>query len=161
MCRRKQLALQRRVVELDRYRPGNANHCRPADVLSNRRPADPNGLGDHPLARPTSILQAFRRRTSRTFRIDNLSAGIRPRIGWPPSPRFRTQSPRYPASLPIRHASGRLIEPLRFLGVDPAALISLVSPRRGLVRRQRILCPWRTPPRSWAAERVCPLVRRH
>src|SRR6266568_3472059 len=57
-CRREQLALQRRVVELGRDRPSDADHRRPANVFRDRRAADPDRLGDHPGARPIGILQA-------------------------------------------------------------------------------------------------------
>src|SRR5439155_4852384 len=57
-CRREQLALQRRVVELGRDRPSDADHRRPANVFRDRCAADPDRLGDHPGARPTGILQA-------------------------------------------------------------------------------------------------------
>jgi hypothetical protein len=56
--RRKQLALQRRVVEIVRYRPGDADHRSAADVLSDRRATNPDRSGDHPIARFTDILQA-------------------------------------------------------------------------------------------------------
>src|SRR5207245_852785 len=57
-CRREQLALQRRVVELGRDRPSDADHRRPANGFRDRCAADPDRLGDHPGARPTGILQA-------------------------------------------------------------------------------------------------------
>jgi HK97 family phage major capsid protein len=57
-CRREQLALQRRVVELGWYRPRDADHRRPTDVLSDHRAADPQRLGNHPGARPAGVLQA-------------------------------------------------------------------------------------------------------
>ena len=56
--RREQLALQRRIVELFRDRPGDADHRGAADVFPDRRAADPDRSGDHPLARPAGILQA-------------------------------------------------------------------------------------------------------
>jgi hypothetical protein len=52
------LALQRRVVELLRYRPGDAYHRGAADILRDRRATDSDRSGDHPIARPTGILQA-------------------------------------------------------------------------------------------------------
>jgi hypothetical protein len=55
---RKQLALQGCVVELLRDRPGDADHRGPADILRDRRATDPDRSGDHPIAHPTSILQA-------------------------------------------------------------------------------------------------------
>src|SRR6266516_7808781 len=57
-CRREQLALQRRVVELGRDRPSDADHRRPANVFRDRCAADPDRLSDHSGARPTCILQA-------------------------------------------------------------------------------------------------------
>src|SRR5712672_3539954 len=55
---RKELALQRRVVDLLRYRPADANHRGATDILRNRRATNPDRPGDHPIARPTGILQA-------------------------------------------------------------------------------------------------------
>jgi hypothetical protein len=55
--RREQLALQRRVVEPLRYRPGDADHRGTPDIFRHRRAADPDRSGDHPLARPTGVLQ--------------------------------------------------------------------------------------------------------
>ena len=56
--RREQLALQRRIVELVRDRPGDADHRRAPEILPDRRAADPQRLSDHPLARPAGIPQA-------------------------------------------------------------------------------------------------------
>ena len=56
--RREQLALQRRVVEPLRYRPGDADHGGAADVFADRGAADPDRTGDHPLARPAGVPQA-------------------------------------------------------------------------------------------------------
>ena len=39
---REQLTLQRRIVELARHRPGDADHGRAPDVLPDRRAADPS-----------------------------------------------------------------------------------------------------------------------
>src|SRR5258707_2081572 len=55
---RKELALQRRVVDLLRYRPADANHRGATNILRNRRATNPDRPGDHPIARPTGILQA-------------------------------------------------------------------------------------------------------
>src|ERR1700674_4183247 len=101
-----QLALQRRVVELLRYRPGDADHRGAANVFPDRRAADPDRSGDHPLARPTGVLQAqnfsnLPHRQSRGGHQTSLCASQKkdrgpdqtadnaPRItlstGWPPS----------------------------------------------------------------------------
>jgi hypothetical protein len=56
--RREQLALQRRVVELLRDRPSDTDHRGAPDIFRDRRAADPDRSGDHPLARPTGVLQA-------------------------------------------------------------------------------------------------------
>jgi len=53
-------------------RPGDADHRGAANIFPDRRAADSDRSSDHPLARPQAY---FRRRTSRTFRIGNLSAG--------------------------------------------------------------------------------------
>ena len=53
--RREQLALQRRIVELVRHRPGDADDGRPADVLPDRRTADAQRLSDHPFTRPAGV----------------------------------------------------------------------------------------------------------
>ena len=68
------LARQRRVIDVGRDGLGDADHCRPPDIPTDRSAADPDRLGNHPLA-PQAY---FRRRTYRTLRIGNLSAGIGP-----------------------------------------------------------------------------------
>ena len=73
--RREQLALQRRIVELVRDRPSDADHRRAPDVLPDRRAADPQRLSVTRSLAPQAYLW---RRTARTLRIGNLSAGIVP-----------------------------------------------------------------------------------
>src|SRR3982074_2786084 len=48
---REHLALRRRVVQILRYGPGDADHRGAANVLPDRGAADPDRSGDHPLAR--------------------------------------------------------------------------------------------------------------
>ena len=95
--RREQLALQRRVVELRRYRPRDADHRRPPDILSD--PVRPIPT-EREITRSLAPQAYFRRRTSRTFRIGNLSAGI---VASPllESQRDDLASLRLPTTLPV------------------------------------------------------------
>ena len=55
---REQLALQRRVVEFRRHRPGDAHHRRAAQILGDRVAADPDRGGDPVAALAAEILEA-------------------------------------------------------------------------------------------------------
>ena len=50
-------ALQRRVVQLGRHRPGDADHRRAAQILGHRVAADPDRGGDAALAVAGSVLE--------------------------------------------------------------------------------------------------------
>ena len=57
-CRREQLAFQCRVVELDGYRPSDADHRCAPDVLCNRRSPDAQRSRDHSRTYAARVLQA-------------------------------------------------------------------------------------------------------
>jgi hypothetical protein len=86
--RREQPALEPPVVHPFRHRPGNADHGSPPQILADRRSADADGDGDMPFTHAKSCRSL---RTSRTFRIGTLSAGIGAPRAWPQrgaGPRF-------------------------------------------------------------------------
>jgi hypothetical protein len=74
--RREQPALELTVVRPFRHRPGDADDGSPPQILANRRPADPDRIRESAVRSHPG--RASVAKTSRTFRIGALSAGIGP-----------------------------------------------------------------------------------
>ena len=55
--RREQTLLEVAVVQPGRDRPGDPDHGRPAQILGHRASADPDRLGDQPIAGPAGMLE--------------------------------------------------------------------------------------------------------
>src|ERR1700704_1233075 len=98
---REQPPFQLGVVDLLRHRPGDADHLGPANVLPDRRLPDPSDCAIERSLIPSACLN---RSTSRTLRIDNLSAGIRHPLRLLQGPDHAIRSPT--DSPPSRHLSG-------------------------------------------------------